>query len=76
MFQCAYSSIEEKSSMQGNPLRVQESVGRMPTKIELTLEQSQQGVSNDVLTSHHRPSDAMHNPSQPFRWQYAPAFEY
>ncbi|GJW12119.1 hypothetical protein Tco_1577946 [Tanacetum coccineum] len=24
-------------------------VGRMPTKIELTLEQSQQGVSNDVL---------------------------
>nr|GFA45574.1 reverse transcriptase domain-containing protein [Tanacetum cinerariifolium] len=40
----------------------------MPTKIELTLEQSQQGVSNDVLTSHHRPSDAMHNPSQPFRW--------
>ncbi|GKC20089.1 hypothetical protein Tco_1022239 [Tanacetum coccineum] len=23
--------------------------GRMPTKIELTLEQSQQGVSNDVL---------------------------
>ncbi|GJR19792.1 hypothetical protein Tco_0968319 [Tanacetum coccineum] len=26
-------------------------VGRMPTKIELTLEQSQQGVSNDVLVS-------------------------
>ncbi|GKC19771.1 hypothetical protein Tco_1021921 [Tanacetum coccineum] len=26
--------------------------GRMPTKIELTLEQSQQGVSNDVLDSH------------------------
>ncbi|GJW75374.1 hypothetical protein Tco_0134744 [Tanacetum coccineum] len=25
--------------------------GRMPTKIELTLEQSQQGVSNDVLYS-------------------------
>ncbi|GJR31791.1 hypothetical protein Tco_1108023 [Tanacetum coccineum] len=25
--------------------------GRMPTKIELTLEQSQQGVSNDVLES-------------------------
>ncbi|GKG26015.1 hypothetical protein Tco_0399161, partial [Tanacetum coccineum] len=24
---------------------------RMPTKIELTLEQSQQGVSNDVLVS-------------------------
>nr|GEW64504.1 uncharacterized mitochondrial protein AtMg00810-like [Tanacetum cinerariifolium] len=27
--------------------------GRMPTKIELTLEQSQQGVSNDVLSSNH-----------------------
>ncbi|GJR48671.1 hypothetical protein Tco_1316774 [Tanacetum coccineum] len=26
-------------------------VGRMPTKVELTLEQSQQGVSNDVLVS-------------------------
>ncbi|GJT17122.1 hypothetical protein Tco_0875828 [Tanacetum coccineum] len=26
-----------------------ENKGRMPTKIELTLEQSQQGVSNDVL---------------------------
>ncbi|GJT18148.1 hypothetical protein Tco_0876854 [Tanacetum coccineum] len=56
----------------------------MPTKIELTLEQSQQGVSNDVLVSiegveelkrnmivdieesRHGPSDAMHNPSQPF----------
>nr|GFC57505.1 hypothetical protein [Tanacetum cinerariifolium] len=25
--------------------------GRMPTKIELTLEQSQQGVSNDVLVA-------------------------
>nr|GEU91037.1 hypothetical protein [Tanacetum cinerariifolium] len=25
--------------------------GRIPTKIELTLEQSQQGVSNDVLVS-------------------------
>ncbi|GKG28797.1 hypothetical protein Tco_0416162, partial [Tanacetum coccineum] len=25
--------------------------GRMPTKIELTREQSQQGVSNDVLVS-------------------------
>ncbi|GJU72521.1 hypothetical protein Tco_0854410 [Tanacetum coccineum] len=43
------------------------------TKIELTLEQSQQGVSNDVLIHkmiagikdrHHVPSDAMHNPSQ------------
>ncbi|GJS69918.1 retrovirus-related pol polyprotein from transposon TNT 1-94 [Tanacetum coccineum] len=27
-----------------------DALGRMPTKIELTLEQSQQGVSNDVLT--------------------------
>nr|GEW84443.1 retrovirus-related Pol polyprotein from transposon TNT 1-94 [Tanacetum cinerariifolium] len=42
--------------------------GRMPTKIELTLEQSQQGVSNGILTRHHGPSDAMHNPSQPFEF--------
>ncbi|GJX16829.1 hypothetical protein Tco_0217661 [Tanacetum coccineum] len=34
----AYSKSEEVSI-----------IGRMPTKIELTLEQSQQGVSNDVL---------------------------
>nr|GEY70051.1 hypothetical protein [Tanacetum cinerariifolium] len=52
----------------------------MLTKIELTLEQSQQGVSNDVLVSieeveelkrnirHHGPSDALHNPSQPFEF--------
>ncbi|GJX80592.1 hypothetical protein Tco_0328741 [Tanacetum coccineum] len=54
----------------------------MPTKIELTLEQSQQGVSDDVLNHkmiagiedrRHGPSDPMHNPSQPFRWQSAPA---
>ncbi|GJT01020.1 retrovirus-related pol polyprotein from transposon TNT 1-94 [Tanacetum coccineum] len=32
--------------------------GRMPTKIELTLEQSQQGVSNDVLT-----------PKRPLSWK-------
>ncbi|GJZ30795.1 retrovirus-related pol polyprotein from transposon TNT 1-94 [Tanacetum coccineum] len=31
--------------------------GRMPTKIELTLEQSQQGVSNDVLILPEHPSD-------------------
>ncbi|GKD66990.1 retrovirus-related pol polyprotein from transposon TNT 1-94 [Tanacetum coccineum] len=31
--------------------RCNRSLGRMPTKIELTLEQSQQGVSNDVLGS-------------------------
>ncbi|GJR64517.1 hypothetical protein Tco_0010582 [Tanacetum coccineum] len=29
-------------------------IGKMPTKIELTLEQSQQGVSNDVLVSIER----------------------
>ncbi|GJR63185.1 hypothetical protein Tco_1505347 [Tanacetum coccineum] len=33
-------------------------VGRMPTKIELTLEQSQQGVSNDVLSPTHYPCDS------------------
>ncbi|GJQ89963.1 hypothetical protein Tco_0001102 [Tanacetum coccineum] len=32
-------------------LRTTGGKGRMPTKIELTLEQSQQGVSNDVLVS-------------------------
>ncbi|GJW48561.1 hypothetical protein Tco_0080207 [Tanacetum coccineum] len=32
--------------------------GRMPTKIELTLEQSQQGVSNDVLSPTHYPCDS------------------
>ncbi|GJV71807.1 retrovirus-related pol polyprotein from transposon TNT 1-94 [Tanacetum coccineum] len=53
--------------------------GRMPTKIELTLEQSQQGVSNDVLSDSTRliakhckttswDSDAMHNPPQPFEF--------
>ncbi|GKE42616.1 hypothetical protein Tco_1469900 [Tanacetum coccineum] len=65
-----------------------ENKGIMPTKIELTLEQSQQGVSNDVLAEtgsihnlsvftkmnsdieerRHGPSDAMHNPSQPFKF--------
>ncbi|GJT46121.1 hypothetical protein Tco_0954836 [Tanacetum coccineum] len=34
------------------------SLGRMPTKIELTLEQSQQGVSNDVLSPTHYPCDS------------------
>ncbi|GJT59830.1 hypothetical protein Tco_1003363 [Tanacetum coccineum] len=39
-------------SVTGRPLVEMASVkGRMPTKIELTLEQSQQGVSNDVLVS-------------------------
>ncbi|GJT26267.1 hypothetical protein Tco_0906542 [Tanacetum coccineum] len=32
--------------------------GRMSTKIELTLEQSQQGVSNDVLSPTHYPCDS------------------
>nr|GFB70277.1 hypothetical protein [Tanacetum cinerariifolium] len=45
----------------------------MPTKIELTLEQSQQGVSYDVLTRHHGPSDEMHNPSQPYSKDGNPA---
>ncbi|GKA46004.1 hypothetical protein Tco_0738800 [Tanacetum coccineum] len=35
--------------------------GRMPTKIELTLEQSQQGVSNDVLSPTHYPCDSARN---------------
>nr|GEY94120.1 hypothetical protein [Tanacetum cinerariifolium] len=30
----------------------------------------------DIEESRHGPSDAMHNPSQPFRWQSAPASEY
>ncbi|GJS20282.1 hypothetical protein Tco_0448914 [Tanacetum coccineum] len=53
------------------------------TRTELTLEQTQQGVSDEVLVSiegvkelkrnvkikdnHHGPSDAMHNPSQPLK---------
>ncbi|GJU98235.1 hypothetical protein Tco_1327506 [Tanacetum coccineum] len=59
--------------------------GKIQTKTELTLEQTQQGVSDEVLVgiegveqlkrnllsgiedSHHGPSDAMHNPSQPFK---------
>ncbi|GJZ16040.1 hypothetical protein Tco_0551717 [Tanacetum coccineum] len=28
-----------------------------------------------IEESHHGPSDAMHNPSQPFEWQSAPASE-
>ncbi|GKB64537.1 hypothetical protein Tco_0920723 [Tanacetum coccineum] len=35
--------------------------GRMPTKIELTLEQSQQGVSNDVLTFRDDTLFSIHN---------------
>nr|GFA71361.1 Gag-Pol polyprotein [Tanacetum cinerariifolium] len=49
----------------------------MPTKIKLTLEQSQQGISNDVLSSHssleligkwtkdHPLENVIGNPSQP-----------
>nr|GEY03073.1 integrase, catalytic region, zinc finger, CCHC-type, peptidase aspartic, catalytic [Tanacetum cinerariifolium] len=35
--------------------------GRMPTKIELTLEQSQQGVSNDVLVNIERVEELKRN---------------
>ncbi|GJV11194.1 hypothetical protein Tco_1352735 [Tanacetum coccineum] len=50
-------------------------MGIMKTKTELTLEQTQQVVSDDVLTkmlsgiedSHHGPSDAVHNPPQPLK---------
>ncbi|GJY36305.1 hypothetical protein Tco_0421683 [Tanacetum coccineum] len=50
-----------------------ENKGIMPTKVELTMEQSQQGVSDDILNykmiagieeRRDGPSDAMHNPSQ------------
>ncbi|GKB35435.1 hypothetical protein Tco_0880377 [Tanacetum coccineum] len=37
--------------------KINEYKGIMPTKIELTLEQSQQGVSNDVLTKTSANSD-------------------
>ncbi|GKD61005.1 hypothetical protein Tco_1298514 [Tanacetum coccineum] len=66
-----YCDSQSAIAISCNP--VQHSI--MPTKIELTLEQSQQGVSNDALVSiegveerHHGPSDAMHNPSQPFEF--------
>ncbi|GJZ33335.1 hypothetical protein Tco_0578771 [Tanacetum coccineum] len=45
----------------------------MQTKTELTIEQTQQGVSDEVLLlsgiedSHHGPSDAMHNPPWPLK---------
>ncbi|GJY33265.1 retrovirus-related pol polyprotein from transposon TNT 1-94 [Tanacetum coccineum] len=39
-------------------------LGRMPTKIELTLEQSQQGVSNDVLHCGRRPYALSWKPCQ------------
>ncbi|GJT66602.1 hypothetical protein Tco_1018082 [Tanacetum coccineum] len=42
-----YRSVVAPSNVDGNSMNVYK--GRMPTKIELTLEQSQQGVSNDVL---------------------------
>ncbi|GJS58463.1 hypothetical protein Tco_0653247 [Tanacetum coccineum] len=42
----------------------------MPTEMELTLEQTQQGVSYEVsvlsdIEDSHGPSDAMHNPKHP-----------
>nr|GEY13503.1 hypothetical protein [Tanacetum cinerariifolium] len=33
-------------------------------------------LDGSAEASHHGPSDAMHNPSQPFRWQSAPASKY
>ncbi|GJW84043.1 hypothetical protein Tco_0157188 [Tanacetum coccineum] len=87
---CANSySLSAGTSMAFEPISSKgSSNGIMPTKIELTLEQSQQGVSNDILAEtgsihnlsvftkmnsdieerRHRPSDAMHNPSQPFKF--------
>ncbi|GJW41089.1 hypothetical protein Tco_0066934 [Tanacetum coccineum] len=47
--------------------------GKLRTKTELTLEQTQQGVSDEVLLfsgiedGRHGPSDAMHNPPQPLK---------
>nr|GEU31007.1 retrovirus-related Pol polyprotein from transposon TNT 1-94 [Tanacetum cinerariifolium] len=43
----AMSSAEAKDL----PMEMNENKGIMPTKIELTMEQSQQGLSNDVLVS-------------------------
>ncbi|GJW01875.1 hypothetical protein Tco_1560731 [Tanacetum coccineum] len=43
--------LDEKRPHPQTPSESSRSPGRMPTKIELTLEQSQQGVSNDVLVS-------------------------
>ncbi|GKA31086.1 hypothetical protein Tco_0717391 [Tanacetum coccineum] len=51
---CPMIQPEPEGSTQGHSIvRLEMNVykGRMPTKIELTLEQSQQGVSNDVLVS-------------------------
>ncbi|GJS31655.1 hypothetical protein Tco_0951554 [Tanacetum coccineum] len=48
-----YSDSQSSHSPSHTTIRVQSHIirGIMPTKIELTLEQSQQGVSNDVLVS-------------------------
>ncbi|GJS00047.1 hypothetical protein Tco_0316555 [Tanacetum coccineum] len=59
--QCALSSKEEKPSINADEK------GIMPTEMELTLEQTQQGVSYEVsvlsdIEDSHGPSDAMHNP--------------
>ncbi|GJY46686.1 hypothetical protein Tco_0435749 [Tanacetum coccineum] len=44
-------SDDQYAVSNGSGYAMKENKGRMPTKIELTLEQSQQGVSNDVLVS-------------------------
>ncbi|GJZ51132.1 retrovirus-related pol polyprotein from transposon TNT 1-94 [Tanacetum coccineum] len=44
------ASCAQNSKSLGMELEMNVYKGRMPTKIELTLEQSQQGVSNDVLS--------------------------
>ncbi|GJT03270.1 hypothetical protein Tco_0824439 [Tanacetum coccineum] len=44
------STLATTFTADGN-FNMNENKGIMPTKIELTLEQSQQGVSNDVLVS-------------------------
>ncbi|GJV32868.1 hypothetical protein Tco_1393268 [Tanacetum coccineum] len=58
-----HECIQTFDSSAGTSINVQEeqnldlSVGIMPTKIELTLEQSQQGVCNDVLVGPHGTRD-------------------
>ncbi|GJY55194.1 retrovirus-related pol polyprotein from transposon TNT 1-94, partial [Tanacetum coccineum] len=50
--QCLYLYKVRECDCLAQKLSEQTEFGRMPTKIELTLEQSQQGVSNDVLDLH------------------------
>ncbi|GKF07857.1 retrovirus-related pol polyprotein from transposon TNT 1-94 [Tanacetum coccineum] len=57
IFGCTYYLTRDgenldKMKEKGDPcILINENTGIMPTKIELTLEQSQQGVSNDVLVN-------------------------